>query len=368
MNKKTTGVRVLFAGQYWPGANTLYIARAFETCGAIVRLLNESSIYPAEWWSVGGKAARKALMPLIRYEWNQQLLDLVDNFKPDLIYLSNAGFVTRRTLERIRSSGIPIICFYHDVTWNRPGDRFIDKVGFFDLVSTTRAWQEPLIREAGGRAVKVVRFGYDPLAHRPLAPEARAIERYRSDVTLIATYETNRAKQLEQLVVGGFHHVFRLWGGFWGKHLPPSSALLPFWQGRWVHEQEIPVIYATAKVALHWVRIEPESNDPMMRVGDQHHSRSFQIPACGGALMLAQRTEEHLRFFEEDKEAVYFSGVDELKDKLEYWLDPAQDQARRKIVATARERCLCQDYSYRPVVCEYLEYFDLPISTDPMHC
>ena len=82
---QTTGVRVLFAGQYWPGANTLYIARAFEDCGAIVRILNETSIYPAEWWSRPGKLIRKALMPLIRREWNSQLLELSEKFKPDLI-------------------------------------------------------------------------------------------------------------------------------------------------------------------------------------------------------------------------------------------------------------------------------------------
>ena len=364
LSERTTGVRVLFAGQYWPGANTLYIARAFEACGAIVRILNETSVYPAEWWSITGRLARKALMPLVRHEWNSQLLDLAENFRPDLIYLSNSGFINRSTLERLRASGIPIMCFYHDITWNRPGDRFIDKVQYFDLVSTTRAWQESPIREGGGKAVKVVRFGYDPMVHRPLAAKALATRRYGSDVTLIATYEPSRAKQLERVVMGNFPYSFRLWGGYWDR-LPNSNSVLSFWQGRRVDEQEIPVIYTSSKVAMHWVRVEePDSDDPMKRCGDQHNSRTFQIPACGGALMLAQRTEEHLHFFREDEEAVFFDDPEELKFKLEYWLDPGRDQSRRDIVAAARKRCVREDYTYVPVVREYLDYFGLACTTD----
>ena len=40
---------------------------------------------------------------------------------------------------------------------------------------------------------------------------------------------------------------------------------------------------------------------------DQHTSRTFEIPACKG-FMIAERSSEHLSFYEEDKEAVYFSN------------------------------------------------------------
>ena len=80
--------------------------------------------------------------------------------------------------------------------------------------------------------------------------------------------------------------------------------------------------------------------------------------------MLALRTEEHLNFFEEDYEAVFFDDPDELKYKLGYWLDPSRDQARQDIVIAARERCLSEDYSYRPVVRQYLQHFGLDMVGD----
>ncbi len=361
MNNISTGVRVLFTGQYWPGANTLYIARAFEQCGAIIRLLNDTALFPA-WNNTSGKIARRLLRPLVEAEWNHQLLSLVNSFKPDLVYITNADFCWSQTLEKIRRQSIPLMCFYHDPPWkNRPGNRFSENITLFDLVASTRPWHEPEFKAAGAKAVKIVRFGYDPLAHRPIKADLRAREYYGADLTFVGTYKADRASKIEAMVAPKFPDSFRLWGGFW-EQLAATSPLRPYWQGRPIHEQEIPIIYATTKIALHWVNWEPNSLDPALRKGDQHNSRTFQIPACGGAIMVAQRTDEHRQFFTEDVEAVYFDDVPELRDKLAYWLNPSHDEARLRLAKAARERCLKEDYTYVPVVSSFLNHFDLPIA------
>ncbi|NWG33067.1 MAG: glycosyltransferase [Chloroflexi bacterium] len=352
----STGVRVLFTGQYWPGANSLYIARAFERCGAIVRFLNETALFPA-WETKRGRIARRLLTPLIEAEWNRQLLALVHTFQPDLVYITNAHFCWRRTLEAIRAKNIPVMCFYHDVKWvNREGSRFSKVIDRFDLVATTRHWHEAEFKAAGARNVKVVRFGYEPSVHRPLQLEEKAMKRYGADVTFIGTMELHRRMDLQTLLSREFPYQFRLWGNSW-ENIPLVSA---YWQGRDVHEQEIPVIYAASKVALHWVGWEPHGSDKELQKGDQHNSRTFQIAACGGALMLAQRTEEHIRLFEEDKEAVFFDDVTELREKLDYWLAPHNDVKRKKVAQAARERCLNEDYSWMSVTRLFLEFFGFP--------
>ena len=80
-------------------------------------------------------------------------------------------------------------------------------------------------------------------------------------------------------------------------------------------------------------------------------------------MMLAQRTGEHQRFFRENEEAVFFSDVDELRDKLAYWLDPARQERRRAVASAARVRCLAEDYSYGPVVRRFLSHFNLPVAS-----
>lgn len=357
--ESSKGVRILFTGQHWPGANSMYIARAFERCGAVIRFMNETALAPA-WETEPGRIARRLLTPLIEAEWNRQLLALVDTFRPDLVYVTNAHLCWPSTLEKIRAIRIPVMCFYHDVRWrDLSGSRFAENVTSFDLVATTRRWHEPEFKTAGARDVKVVRFGYEPSVHRPLQLEQKAMEAYGADVTFIGTRELQRTTDLEAMVATSFPFRFLLWGGPSWDELPLTSNLRQYWQKRAVYEQEMPVIYAASKVALHWVGWDPHGSDAEMQKGDQHNSRTFQIAACGGALMLAQRTDEHLRFFEEDKEAVFFSDVSELRIKLDYWLSPQRDAERKQVAQAARERCLREDYSWTPVVYEFLKYFGL---------
>ena len=60
--------------------------------------------------------------------------------------------------------------------------------------------------------------------------------------------------------------------------------------------------------------------------------------------MLAERTSEHLEYFEEDKEAVYFSSMDELTSKLHFLL--RADSARARIAKAGYERCMNSGYQY----------------------
>lgn len=358
MIHRISGVRVLFAGQYWPGADSLYIAKAFEKCGALIRWVNDTSLFPA-WSTFAGKALRRTVRPLINTEWNRRFLAELANFQPDLVYITSANFVDPKTIDLIHQRNIPVMCFYHDPPWrNHPFNRFTESFDRFDLIATTRQWHKPEMEAAGARHVQVVRFAYDADIHRPLVIPPETHEKYRSDITFVGTNEPRRARHLTELVAHDFPYSLRIWGENWNK-LPPDSPVLKYWQQRSIYEQEMPVIYTAAKIALHWVNWEPEGSDEERRKGDQHNGRTFQIPACRGAIMLAQRTQEHEQFFEEDVEAVFFDDVQELRDKLNYWLDPARDPQRLEMAQAGYERCLKEDYTFVPVVRQFLSHFGL---------
>ena len=80
--------------------------------------------------------------------------------------------------------------------------------------------------------------------------------------------------------------------------------------GRAVYGGELARVFGASKVSLSFLR---RANR------DLHTSRTFEIPACGG-FQLSERTEEVLNFFEEGKEIECFSSLDELKDKITYYL------------------------------------------------
>lgn len=85
---------------------------------------------------------------------------------------------------------------------------------------------------------------------------------------------------------------------------------------------------------------------------DYHTTRTFEIPGCGGFL-LAERTDEHLSLFEEDKEAAFFSSNEELLEKCRYYL--SHEDERKAIAHAGHKRCESSGYSNEEVIKKMLD-------------
>lgn len=59
--------------------------------------------------------------------------------------------------------------------------------------------------------------------------------------------------------------------------------------------------------------------------------------------LMAERTNEHLSLFEENKEAVYFSSNKELLEKCKFYLK--NDPERKQIIENGHKRCIQSGYS-----------------------
>ena len=81
--------------------------------------------------------------------------------------------------------------------------------------------------------------------------------------------------------------------------------------------------------------------------------RSFETPACG-AFMLAERTEEHQEFFQEDRESVFFDSIDELVDKVRYYIK--HEPQRIQIARAGYERVTLGHHTYRDRLMDILTH------------
>jgi len=193
----------------------------------------------------------------------------------------------------------------------------------------------PDVRRAGGRGVVFIRFGYKPAVHFPEQPRNDdEAQRFHSDVVFVGNPDPTRVPHLE--AVSRLPGVsLALFGNTWSRY----GSLSRYARG--------PAVGRAYRLALGGARIALCIVRHANR--DQHVMRTFEIPACG-AFMLAERTEEHLELFADEREAAYFGSTEELADKVRFYL--AHDELRRRIAQEGYTRVTTGRHTYRDRLAE----------------
>ena len=75
-----------------------------------------------------------------------------------------------------------------------------------------------------------------------------------------------------------------------------------------------------------------------------HNMRTFEIPACKG-FMMTTRTDEQNAFFLEGKDIACFSSEEELRQKVDFYLQ--QDKLRHEIAGNAYRKVKKHTYYER---------------------
>jgi hypothetical protein len=83
--------------------------------------------------------------------------------------------------------------------------------------------------------------------------------------------------------------------------------------------------------------------------------KSIEIAACQGFL-LALRTSGHQACFEEDREAIFFSDLEECADKCRFYLD--KPRLREEIALRGRERAVRSGYDNDTQLARILNFLD----------
>jgi spore maturation protein CgeB len=293
--------------------------------------------------------------------FNARVIEAAARHQPQLVWAEKQEYLRPETIQRLRALGAIVIHYnpdaYFTLSWNRT--RLAEQcVGLYDAFVVTKAYEiEEYRRRASGQVVYSP-LGYDPISH--VAP-ASPVENVREKVVFVGGWEPRR----ERLLLAASQETadVAIWGYGWSiaqrARLDPLRALrlgrltpgktiylgAPHAQlanalraGEGSNGEIYEDCYANAlagsRIALGFLR---EIN------GDQHTTRTFEIPAIG-AFMLADRTQDHQGFFEEGKEAEYFSTDEEFRDKVRFYL--ANESARERIARAGHARCMTSGYSY----------------------
>lgn len=303
---------------------------------------------PRAWRSLRQKIItgmfRLAGRPIDVSKANKRIVDVASSDRPDLLWIDKGLTIRRETLQKARKAapGLVIAHFNPDDPfgpgWRHGWETFLAALPEYDCLFVPRRANVAEYQQKGARRVvhELPGWGFDPRIHKPYELDERSRARFACDVGFIGAFEEPRAKMLLELGRAGIEA--RIWGPWPKKYWQPNLRIEPG-----------PLYGDTYGKALSSFRIALCFLRKYNR--DGHTSRSVEIPACG-AFMLAERTEEHLALFEPGKEAEFFSSVDEMVDKVRYYLN--HESERAKIAYSGRERCLRSRYSNQELMARRL--------------
>ncbi len=338
-------MKILYVARFHHGRAEVFRAKTLEELGNELVTFN---MYKYE--KVGGRYVnwilRKTTIPNPSCNiMNSHLLQVAINSKPDVVWIDKGTYVKPSTLKKIKAHiGALIISEVPDNMFIK-GNRtrhYLSSIHEYDLIVTDRKRDDILenYSKYGVRELCIIHKGFYPI-HHPIDLTVEEKEMYETDLVFCGTPAEDRANSLAFLAQNGIRMKI-WWDSRHWKRMKAYPILEPFHTRRAVWWEEYTKAVNGAKIAMCFLKHIS---------GDFSTQRSFELPACG-TLTVSERTEDHLKLFDEDKEMIYFSDNNELLEKVRFYLH--HEKEREKIAKAGRQRCINSDYTqarrYREVL------------------
>lgn len=335
-------MKILFVGDLNEYTRTHQRYQAMEDLGHEVIPL---PTVPIPWrsgidkLSLWYRGMNKLGYPPDRTQVNKKMLQIAREQKPKLIWIEKGLMVKPRTLKQIKRIDPDImLVFYSTDNMSKRHNQsayfqgclpiydWICQYAYFDEKNWIKVW----FHQMGAKRVLFTDGAYDRETHHPLSVTREDRIWLGADVIFVGSFEEDRAQQMLYLAQNDVS--VRIWGGRWERWQEQHPNLKI--EGHPVYGEDYVKALCASKIALGFLR---KVND------DLQTGRTMEIPACG-AFMLAERTREHLRLFEEGEEAEFFDSKKELLKKVRYYLE--HDEERERIAKAGRKRCVESGYSH----------------------
>lgn len=254
---------------------------------------------------------------------NRAIIVAVEAHKPDLVLFWRPTHILPGTIRRIEADGIHTASYNNDdpfgpgahgkVPWHHhflwcwytrclpffSWNFFYRKVNCFEA------------KNKGASHVEILLPYFLPWQDTPVDLSLDDLERFKTDVVFVGHYEGDgRADAIISLIASGVR--VKVWGSgrSWsravlGDYFDLLAPIVPAEGG------DYGKALCGATICLCFL-------SKINR--DTYTRRCFEIPAYG-RVMLAERTDDLLEFFEEDKEACFFSSKEELVEKVQWLID-----------------------------------------------
>lgn len=272
---------------------------------------------------------------------SQAILAKVEAFEPDLVLGMAQAPLTHQALKRLRKDNIPTaMWFMEDHRLFTYWKSFAPYYDYFAVIQ-----KDPLLAELTELGVTAF---YLPLAalpqvHLPLELSSAEKHRFGADISFMGSGYPNRREAFRELT----RLNFKIWGTEWEN----DHLLAPLVQqgGTRISPEDAVKIYNASKINLNLhSSINPET---LVTGGDFVNPRTFELAACRAFQLVDERTLLP-ELFNADELAT-FSSMDDLKEKIDYYL--SHEDERMALARRGQERVL-KDHTYQQRMASLLDF------------
>jgi spore maturation protein CgeB len=329
-------MKILLLGAFGKGAlEHFYVNGLKAQTNEIATYDIASPYYTSISRSVIHKGVNKVMPGLFFMPINKELERFVSGKFFDVILVFKGLTLFPETISLLKQHARILCCYNPDHPFKffsegSGNKNILQCIPLYDIYLTYSVRIAADLRKLYKVNAHTIPFGYDNTnVVNTVAPKDDIKDKW----LFIGAYDKERASFLHRLAVKNL----RIYGDSkWRSRTLSSTMLKAAYGNRSIYDEEYKAYVSMSGGVINLLRqqnIEESS----------HNMRTFEVPGYGG-LLIANRTEEQLSFFEEDREAIYFDTIEELNDKLHYLEANRGQIAKIKLAAT--ERSLKSNYSY----------------------
>lgn len=267
-------------------------------------------------------------VPLIRKIKSKKIYKLISIHKPDMILVLH-DFLSPEEIGEIKKiSSSPICIWFPDHLANFQKSMFY--IAGYDFLFFKDQYTVNKLRGEMNLNAFYLPQCCNPNSHNQVELSELDREEYGCELTNAGNLYPSRAALYNNLL----NYDFKMWGGrasSWLK-IPELKHII---MGREVFNEDKCKAFSAAKIVINNLHIGEI---------DGLNKRTFEIPACKG-FQIVSLNDSVARHFEIGKEIEVYSDLDDLIEKIEFYLKPENDKKRKEIIEAGYERAM-RDHTY----------------------
>lgn len=278
--------------------------------------------------------------------WNEELLSAVKSGKPDAVFFfMYSDELAPHILEELKQYTTTIAWFADDSWRFYNYSKFWAK--YFTWAVTTYSWMPPLYKKAGQPNVIRSQWAANTAIYKP--KDYEDIPR----VSFVGGKTPAREALVTKLEAKGV--AVDAFGGGWPGGRVSDEKMLRLFSGSKINLALNPPPGRWTRNAIGRLFLHPSIDHIMPDLHlianaesffhqniPQIKARHFEIPACGG-FVIAGRADDIENYYTPGKEIVLYDTVDDLAEKVGYYL--SHDEERARVAKAAYQRTI-EEHTY----------------------